>query len=164
MHVMSGLVAVPGGAVVDERACLDEGAADDTRGAAELRADRHAAVVVVLGGAGTCGEAAGLLLLQRKYSVISEYFIPDLNEVYNLPVLQRAPCHRRDPNPSSSRGTRRGTRCCSPLASPGETPSSAASGTRSCTGRSAMGRTHYLTHVHEHFHCEFTMAREREIK
>ena len=68
MHAMIGLVAVPGGAVVDEGVSLDEGAADDTRGAAELRADRHAAVVV-LGGAGTSAEAAGLLLLQRKHSI-----------------------------------------------------------------------------------------------
>ena len=66
---MNEIVFIPGGAVVDERVCLDEGAADDTRGAGELRADRQAAVVM-LGGAGTSAEAAGLLLLQRKYYVI----------------------------------------------------------------------------------------------
>ena len=36
---------------MDERVGLDEGAADDPRGAGELRPDRHAAHSVVMGGA-----------------------------------------------------------------------------------------------------------------
>ena len=41
---MATLYFVPGGSVVDERVGLDEGAADDARRAAELRADGDAVV------------------------------------------------------------------------------------------------------------------------
>ena len=54
---------------MDERVGLDEGAADDPRGAGELRPDRNAAHSVVMGGA----ESARLVQEDIRYENLSVY-------------------------------------------------------------------------------------------